>query len=111
MAQLRYNPLMEAAIRAEEERAKAISSAYAAHSAQFRSKEPMPVPPPQHRMQPGPGGPMGMGGPMGGGHNNSMSAMIKHQQTPPPVGGGNGPGGGGGPPIDMHKKEESSQNR
>lgn len=48
---LRYNPLMDAAIRAEEERAK-LFSAYGAHAAQLRTKDPGLM-----HLRPGPGPP------------------------------------------------------
>lgn len=80
MSALRYNPLMEVALRHEEERHKAAMSMYAVQSAaHLRGKEPSPIPPPSgvggplgpppphHRLQPGPmgPGPMGPGGPPG----------------------------------------------
>lgn len=83
MHQLRYNPLMEAAIRVEEERSKAMSL-YAAHSvAHLRSKEPSPVPPPHHRMPPGSIKPTA-----------TMSVGPGHPVS-----------------VDMHKKEDSTSAR
>lgn len=50
---LRYNPLMEAAMRAEEAK---LFSAYASHPAHLRGKEPPPPPPAGlMHMRPGPG--------------------------------------------------------
>lgn len=70
MTALRYNPLMEVALRHEEERHKAAMSMYAVQSAaHLRGKEPSPIPPPSgvvgplgppppphHRLQQGPMG-------------------------------------------------------
>lgn len=87
MHQLRFNPLIEHAIRADaEERAKAMSI-YAAHSAaHLRSKEPSPVPPPQHhRMNPG-----------------SMKPSPSHMAVGP---------NGHPVSVDMHKKEDTTSAR
>lgn len=98
---MRYNPIMEAAIRYhhqaqlqpnapnavdEHERAKALSL-YAHHSAaHLRSKEPSPVPPPQHhRMNPG-----------------SMKPSPSHMAVGP---------NGHPVSVDMHKKEDSTSAR
>lgn len=84
--QLRYNPMMEAAIRAEEERAKAMNM-YAAHSAAaaHMRKEPSPVPPSHLRMPTG-----------------SMKQNPSHMAV-----------GMGGHPVtvDMHKKEDTNSSR
>lgn len=86
--QFRIDPMlrtyaMEAAIRAEEERVKAMSM-YAAHH--LRSKEPSPVPSSLHRMPPGP---------------------MKPSQPPMNLGGG----GGLQMPVDIHKKEDTTPAR
>lgn len=98
MHQLRYNPIMEAAMRAEEERVKAIT-VYAAHSAaHLRGKDPSPVPQ-HHRMPPGGGG---GGGNVGGGNHNmkpQQNHMGQMQQGNLPVS------------VDMHKKEDTTQSR
>lgn len=85
MHQLRYNPIMEAAIRADqEERAKAMSL-YAAHSAaHLRAKDPSPVPP-QHRM-----------------NQSSMKPSPSHMAVGP---------NGHPVSVDMHKKEDSQSGR
>lgn len=87
MHQLRYNPLMEAAIRADqEERAKAMSL-YAAHSAaHLRAKDPSPVPQQQHhRMNP-----------------QTMKPSPSHMAVGP---------NGHPVSVEMHKKEDSAPGR
>ena len=78
-----YNPLMEAHYREEERKAMSLFAAQSA--AHFRSKEPSPVPPPHHRLPPGP----------------VPSGPLK-----PPLG---PPSGGSTVSSELHKKEDSTR--
>lgn len=79
---LRYNPLMEAAMRAEEERAK-LFGAYGAHpAAHLRGKDPGPPPAGLLHMRPGTG-----------------PGPPPHKLCATP------------PQNDLHKKDDSSQSR
>ncbi|XP_016983568.1 mucin-12 [Drosophila rhopaloa] len=96
---LRYNPIMEAALRHEaEERQKAINIYAAQSAAHLRSKEPSPIPPsvgslgpppPHHRLQIVTGGVVGPSG----------VQQQQQGQQPPQLSSGGGIGKNSGPPA------------